>query len=304
MSAESDSRSLLVEISDPASHSQPALARASTLLALTGGRVTLFSSLFHTQINRATAEMDALLAQARLLLIEQRKKDLLALKDRLPENVDVDVEVCWARDSWSEIIECRRARQSDLIVLDYQSQFKRHTQEILRHSPVPVLIVKSDGEQPYRNVTAAVDPLHADDKPAELDQHILNTAKQVSQDWEADLTILNIVTPVSTATGMTGLPVVDVGEVATESMIKAHTTKVRSLLESQQISPSAISVVPGSPATSLIEHSQSDQCQLIILGAIARSAIKRLLIGHTAEAILADAACDMLVVKPPQWASS
>lgn len=301
MSVETTSRNILVEINDPTAEEQPALSRASTLLALTGGRVTLFSSLFHTQMNRATIEMDSLLAKAKTLLIQQWEQDLAALKSRLPDDVTVEVEVCWARDSWSQFIDCRRAKQSDLIVLDDQSEFRRHTQEILRHSPVPVLIVKSDGQTPYRNVTAAIDPLHADDKPAELDQHILTTAKQVTQAWEANLTILNIVTPVSTATGMTGLPVVDAGEVATESMIEAHKAKVASLLEAQQISPSAISVVPGSPANTLIEHTHTEDCDLLILGAIARSAIKRLLIGHTAESILAEAKCDMLVVKPPQW---
>jgi hypothetical protein len=37
------------------------------------------------------------------------------------------------------------------------------------------------------------------------------------------------------------------------------------------------------------------------MGAISRSGLKRLLIGNTAERILDDLRCDVLVVKPPKF---
>jgi hypothetical protein len=51
--------------------------------------------------------------------------------------------------------------------------------ELLRYSPVPVLLVKS--KKPYRNpvVLAAVDPTHANAKPTQLDDEILKAAVTV-----------------------------------------------------------------------------------------------------------------------------
>ena len=53
--------------------------------------------------------------------------------------------------------------------------------ELLRLSPVPVLLVKTS--QPYRRPTvlAAIDPTHAHAKPSELDQRILDYGTQVGR---------------------------------------------------------------------------------------------------------------------------
>ena len=51
--------------------------------------------------------------------------------------------------------------------------------ELLRCSPVPVLLIKN--KKPYRNpvLLAAVDPLHANAKPSQLDDEILSAATTV-----------------------------------------------------------------------------------------------------------------------------
>lgn len=42
---------------------------------------------------------------------------------------------------------------------------------------------------------------------------------------------------------------------------------------------------------------------IVVMGAVSRSGLKRLLIGNTAERILDDLGCDVLVVKPRELAS-
>jgi universal stress protein E len=39
-------------------------------------------------------------------------------------------------------------------------------------------------------------------------------------------------------------------------------------------------------------------CNLVVMGAVSRTGLKRLLIGNTAERIIDDLNCDVLVVKP------
>jgi universal stress protein E len=43
-------------------------------------------------------------------------------------------------------------------------------------------------------------------------------------------------------------------------------------------------------------------CDLVVMGALSRSGLKRIFIGNTAERILDSLDCDVLVVKPPGFA--
>ena len=43
---------------------------------------------------------------------------------------------------------------------------------------------------------------------------------------------------------------------------------------------------------------------ILAMGAIARSGLKRVLIGSTAERVLERLPCDVLVVKPPEFAQN
>ena len=43
------------------------------------------------------------------------------------------------------------------------------------------------------------------------------------------------------------------------------------------------------------------RAQLVVMGAVSRSGLKRVFIGNTAERVLHDLPCDVLVVKPPRF---
>jgi nucleotide-binding universal stress UspA family protein len=40
-------------------------------------------------------------------------------------------------------------------------------------------------------------------------------------------------------------------------------------------------------------------CSLVVMGALSRSGLKRLIVGNTAERLAAELPCDLLIVKPP-----
>jgi universal stress protein E len=44
-------------------------------------------------------------------------------------------------------------------------------------------------------------------------------------------------------------------------------------------------------------------CDIVVMGALSRSGLKRFFIGNTAERLLDDLPCDLLIVKPPAFAS-
>jgi universal stress protein E len=56
--------------------------------------------------------------------------------------------------------------------------------------------------------------------------------------------------------------------------------------------------VPGHPAEQLPRLAKSLNAQIVLMGAVSRSGLKRLVVGNTAEAVFDALACDILVVKP------
>ena len=50
------------------------------------------------------------------------------------------------------------------------------------------------------------------------------------------------------------------------------------------------------PVIPLVE--QSEQANLLVMGAISRGVISNVVLGHTAERVMNDTAADILVIKP------
>jgi nucleotide-binding universal stress UspA family protein len=58
-------------------------------------------------------------------------------------------------------------------------------------------------------------------------------------------------------------------------------------------------LVEGSPAQMLPLVARRVRARVVVMGAVSRSAFKRLFIGATAESVLDELTCDICVVKPP-----
>ena len=60
----------------------------------------------------------------------------------------------------------------------------------------------------------------------------------------------------------------------------------------------------GGPAAVLPRAASELGADIVAMGAISRSGLKRVFIGSTAEDVLEGLACDALIVKPPDFASA
>jgi universal stress protein E len=58
----------------------------------------------------------------------------------------------------------------------------------------------------------------------------------------------------------------------------------------------------GVPSEVVPRFAQKIAADVVVMGAISRSALKRMFIGSTAERVLEYLPCDVLVVKPPDFA--
>jgi hypothetical protein len=59
--------------------------------------------------------------------------------------------------------------------------------------------------------------------------------------------------------------------------------------------------VPGNPPETLALIAKKHRAGVIVMGAVSRSALTRFFIGNTAERVIDDVQCDVLVVKSPDF---
>jgi universal stress protein E len=197
--------------------------------------------------------------------------------------------------------------RADLIVAErhagrhmLQSLLRLTDWELLRLSPVPVLLVKRS--QPYRRPTvlAAVDPTHAFAKPAKLDQEILAVSSDVASALRGRLHAVHAYSPMppGMATGT---------QEAAKRIQKENTRRAKAafdrVLQSVNIPPARRHLVARHPINAVQDVARDSHSDIVVMGAISRSGLKRVFIGNTAEQLLDGLPCDLLIVKPAEFAS-
>jgi len=175
---------------------------------------------------------------------------------------------------------------------------------LIETCPCPLLLVKTP--RPYSEhptLVAAVDPFHVHDKPAVLDDSIVEASWALSRALSAKLLLLHVrkpwpaPTPGAAPEGATG------DEMWAD--YAAHTeSAVRELARRHGVGVEGANVVEGEVAEVLPDWVLTHSADIVVLGAASRSRLKRILLGHTSERLLDSLDCDVLLVKPPGFQTS
>ncbi len=174
--------------------------------------------------------------------------------------------------------------------------------QLMRTSPVPVLMVRREHELPARPVlVAAVDPLHEHDKPAALDEKILATASDLARVTDARLQVVHCYDVTPLVTGMSASPMLPAPlqtEELAASLEAHHRRALEDLVAGHDLPADAIHLLQGAPRWRLPEFCAEAGADIVVMGAVSRSALERMFIGGLAEKVLDRLPCDLLIVKP------
>jgi universal stress protein E len=302
-------RRILVGIKNAGTTSLPALTKAAQIAKAMDAEVELFQCLDDTIYLEEPTRVGTPL---RRLQSERREQSILRLED-FANRVRRHGVSAWAHADWDfpayEAL-IRRANKigADLIVVE-RHLGKHHAPwllsytdwGLLRHAAKTVLIVKS--AKPYHRPTvlAAVDPQHAHAKPARLDDQILQTAADWCTRLHGSLQVVHAFSPPALLDGGAGMAA---AAIATELIAGAEhqaSTMLAELLAAKRIKPAATHVANAPPAAAIPSTAKRVGAKIVVMGAVSRSAFKRVFIGNTAEQVLDALPCDVLVVKPPDF---
>jgi universal stress protein E len=303
----------ILVIVDPTTRKHPGVDKAALLAQKLGARLELY--ICDTKASRQVR----LAAQAGKRADEPLLVNLKALLEDLARpirahGVDVTTEVECADPLHVALIDRARRTTADLVVKDthHHSLLKRtlltNTDwELIRACPVSLLLVKPYPWASVPRVCAAVDPGHANDKPAVLDNRIVDHAALLAKRLGGELHLLHIYLPVAIlAAAAAGSPPMAIPISAQDLAREAEQARamLQDLVSEYRVEPGNVHVEVGGPAAVLPRAAGELRADVVAMGAISRSGLKRVFIGSTAEDVLEHLPCDALIVKAPDFASA
>jgi universal stress protein E len=299
---------ILVAIKDPGAAALPAVAKAARIAQACGAHLELFHAI------KASVYADTPTAYEEALenLRETQRRDYLQQLGRIAarlrlHRVEVSTAVEYDYPAHDAIIRRATHINADLIVVRRHGKRRampgllRLTDwELVRHSPIPVLLVKRPGPYRHPNVLAAVDPCHAHAKPPQLDEEILTAGTQLATALRGKLHAVHAYTPVVIGAAATS---VNADVAARLDGIAATNARAgfEELLSGGDIPRTRRYLVGELPALAIDATARRIRAEIVVMGALSRSGLQRLFIGNTAESLLDQLPCDILVVKPANF---
>lgn len=303
----------ILVIVDPTAHEHPSVQKAAALARACNARLELY--VCDTRSAREARLLAERAKDPRRPLTVNLKPMLEALAGPLRvQGIDVSTECDYAEILVEALRErvCRTA--ADLVVKDthphslLQRTFITNTDwHLIRECPRPLLLTKPRAWRSPLTLLAAVDPGNVNDKPAALDKEILEWSNCVGQRSGAHVHVAHVYVPLTVAATAADV-VAPLGSVLTADALQSEERQKREelteLLAPYGIAAERVHLELGVASDALPGIAQQLGADLMVMGAIARSGLKRLFIGSTAERVLEGLPCDVLVVKPPDFSAA
>lgn len=307
-------RRILVAVKALQAGSLPAVLKAGQLARVFGAELELFHGL-ETSIYLDPYTPDPrYLEQLQHKLRQQALNRLEAIADRLRRHsikVTTSVEIDFP--AYEAIVRRAVRIKADLIVVSQHAGRHRAPWllrltdwELVRLSPLPVLLVKNPHAYRHPAVLAAIDPAHMFAKPPRLDREILRMGSAFSRGLHGTLHAVHafphMALPVLPFEVMAGgaETYAALGQLERRAK-RAARAGLERLFKSTPVARARRYLLAGLPEEAIAQAARSSRSAIVVMGAISRSGLKGVFIGNTAERMLDELSCDILVMKPPAF---
>ncbi|MEL7448412.1 MAG: universal stress protein [Pseudomonadota bacterium] len=303
---------LLLVIVDPEKDPGYVIERARNIALKSGAEIELFASCFAEHLAGGRFFESRHLVRAREAAVAEATDKLETLAHPLREaGLNVSTHACWARPGHEVIGQRVAERNADLVIGDCEFHtaisraiFSYEDWQLIRTCPSSVLLVKRRSLTESEPVIwAAVDPMQQREKPESLDRQILTVAQDLAKTLGGTLDVVHTYDPaaaVAAAAGPAVMPAMLPAEEIAETMRKEHERHLFALTDSFGIDRERVHNLSGSARQALPTAVIRNNTDLLVMGAVARTGLDKLMFGSSAEKLLDHVPCDILVVKPDE----
>jgi universal stress protein E len=168
----------------------------------------------------------------------------------------------------------------------------------MRLCPCPVLFVNDPKFATYDDILAAVDPVHEGPQAQTADRAVLTLATAFAAAFDSRLNIVHAYPDPDDFSWVSSVEVKPGIFYGPENFERLHREAVEELVAAFGIGPEHVALATGDPRVVIPEMARERNTQLLVLGALERGTFEQAMLGSTAEAVIAEATCDVLLVKP------
>jgi universal stress protein E len=299
----------ILVVIDPTTNGQPALARAAWLAGKLGLGLELFVCEYDQYLAGERFFDSKTLEKGRAGLLQRHIKRLekLAAPWR-DEGLRVGIDAVWDHPLHEGILRKIESANPKLVLKDThfhsalrRSLFSNTDWNLIRECRSLLWLVKPHKNPAIATVLAAVDPLHERDKPAKLDHKILDTAERIRAAVGGELEVVHAFDPApayAVSTDAMSFPITEPINDAIAALRSQHQSAMDELTEKHAIASKNAHLLDGETREVLVGAVDELGADLVVIGAVSRGALKRLVLGCTAERVLDFLPCDLLIVKP------
>lgn len=310
----------ILYLSEPSLDQTEILKQALSLAQHHNAGLTLLEVMpeVRTQLNPLPQNLNIQELEAELQ--HQRYTKLEALVSELEPDREVSIQVRSGK-RFVEAIRMVLAEHYDLLIKAAENPpwlnrlFGSEDMHLLRKCPCPLLIIKQSGRAEYKNVLLAMD-FDATDPGSALNPQnmaMLELSADVVANPETRLHILHCWQPpdemLLKAWGniddkQTRQYVHDEKSAHQRSLQRIADTINPKLSNSEQGQRYAyFHLIEGPPQKVIPEQAHQISADLLVMGSVARTGISGLFIGNTAEMVLEQVDCSVLIIKPAGFVS-
>lgn len=287
---------------------QPALEKAVFLAGQMGAPLQVYVNAYSAALIRAVGMDKEHLQRARDNVMRGWEKQLRRRLDKL-DAPDSETHIFWEQSEASTLADFIRRTDPALLVLHRVQEplLKRllltpRDWKVIRKAPCPVLCVGETPWPEHPTVVAAVDPDHGLDHPDTLNNDIVAAARQIAKSLQSDVQLAHVVEYPDETLIMLAGEAVPVSLSSIDSLRRHYQERLISCAADFDLPAESALMLEGAPHRALGEYMDTHP-GVLVLGTVHRGAIRRLLLGSTAEQILLHSAADILVVKPDNFSS-
>jgi universal stress protein E len=171
---------------------------------------------------------------------------------------------------------------------------------LIRKLDFPLWLVKATDWPEQPAIVAAVDPANPHEQTANLCQAIVTAAKGVASVCNGNVHLLHTyerLVEIGRHAMFAFKPVKLPIEELEENLRTMHREKLDALADANDMPADAVHQLPGKTQEILPMFARAQGADLVVMGALARSALKRRVVGSTAEKVLDHLPCDILIVR-------
>lgn len=294
-----------------------ALDRARALAIATGASVDLMVCDYLGSLSGGLFVDDQALDESREAYVRDMQSWLEQRAERLRrDGVEARSHVDWHAPRYEAILAQASRTGADLIVRAARQHsridrmfFAATDWELIRRAQQPLWLVKRFLDPLSRGlrVLAAVDPVHPEERKQGLDRKLVTIAEYITGLFGGALHLFHAskpgaaVAPVAAASHHGAVPVMRLSSEVMGELEKRRSEELHKLAGFAGIPEDNVHLISGNVGDALEEVVTTQAIDVVVTGAVARGRLERWLIGSTAESILDQVSCDIVVVKPDRF---